>query len=224
MVDFFMTRILPASLAVVLLWLFCLLGACIAGMALPGGPGSVVIWAAVTALLLGWISLYLGEMVWEITYGFGSWSSAKTAKKVYALLAVLCVLYSPLSVLLNGHRQAAFLRQTAPEVQTVALARFDEIDTDKNGLLTDSEFKEALDGKLKLSSQERALLGLLQNRLAEAGHVIDSYPVTTQVWISTDSNGGGYFSPIVTTQYIYGINHADLESYSARTLERYKNW
>ena len=139
-----------------------------------------------------------------------------------ALLACICTLVLPVRTLVTGHSTAEHLRTMAPVVRIFALERFDEIDADGNGTITDGEMEQATD-KMRLSGAERAALSHMRRQLSEIGHVIDSYTTTTFIWIG-DGNGGGYMMPMVTTYYLYGIGKQDLATYPARVVEKYKQW
>lgn len=96
----------------------------------------------------------------------------------------------------------------APAVASYALANFDKLDIDGDGLLTQADLQVALDDE-GLGQNERALVKRLRFDLSLAGHVIDSY-----VSMSPMSGAG----TVINT---YGASRADLESYARRVADEY---
>jgi hypothetical protein len=217
--DFFMEKCLPVLLLALLLALCWLVGTLPAG-AVEGGPSSVLFWGfvagAIMAAFCGWLGYMFTDMA---SYR----SDPRVGAGVVAVLAFVCTFWAPGHTLLNGHNEAAYLREMAPKVVAFGLRHFDEIDTDRNGEMNETEMDNALE-RLSLSGSEREILSLMIAQRSDAGHVIGSSTSTTYVWIPVGDKGGGYMSPITTTTYYYAINRADLEGYPARVKEKYKHW
>jgi len=212
-----MGKILFAMLAAIML-VACFFMGMIPALAVGGGASSVltlgILLAGVMAAFCAWIGFMVADM---------------EAKRP-ALIATICgvigfvtSMWLPADTLINGHRYAAYARHITPIVRTYVLEHFDDIDTNKSGIITDEEMSAALE-RLQLTDDERRALEYMRSNQSEAGHVIDSYTSTTYVWISTGPNGAGYMSPVITTVYIYGISRGDLENYPERTIEKWKHW
>lgn len=124
----------------------------------------------------------------------------------------------PLLVLMLDDDNKAPTAVMAPKVQTYALEHFDELDVDKDKTLTADELKYAA-SKPKLPAEEKAILDFMRDNMDTIGHVIGTETSTDFIWIPT-GDGGGFFSPIITTHNIYGINSQDLESYLNRLKKK----
>ena len=186
--------------------------------AVDGGASSVLLWSIVTAAIMGGISYWLAFM-------FGDMETRRPHRFATICTAVMVVatIWFPADTLINGHRYAAYARYITPIVKSYVLANFDEVDANRDGIITDGEMESALT-RLSLTGEQRQALEFMRSNQSEAGHVIDSYTTTTYVWISTGPNGAGYMSPVITTHYIYGVSRGDLENYPERTIEKWKHW
>lgn len=198
------------------------LGLCfIVGMlpasAVEGGSTSVLTWGIIAGLIMaaacGWLGFMFADMEFQ---------STRPATIICAVVAFGVTMWLPVDTYVNGHSYAVYARQVAPTVKSFVLEHFDQIDTDLSGTITDEEMGTAL-ANLSLTDEQRRALEFMRSNQSEAGHVIGSYTTTTYVWIST-GNGGGYMSPVISTNYIYGVNRSDLENYPARVIEKWKLW
>lgn len=212
-----MGKIMFAFLAVLILGA-CFLMGMIPALAVDGGASSVLTLGILLGGVMAAFSAWMGFMFADME----NLRPALTAT-ICGVVAFAVSMWLPADTLMNGQKYAAYARYITPIVRTVALELFDEIDSDKSGIITDEEMKSALE-RLTLTSEERRALEYMRSNQSEAGHVIDSYTVTTYVWISTGSNGAGYMSPVVTTYYIYGISRSNLETYPERTIAKWQKW
>ncbi len=206
------------TLMAVLALVVCFLVGMLPASAVSGGATSVLVFgllcAGGMAALCGWVASMMADMEGE---------NPRLAAIICAAIAFVATMWLPADTFINGHSYAVYARQTAPMVRSYVLEHFDQIDTDHDGTITDSEMGAALSTQ-SLTGEQRQALQYMRNNQSEAGHVIGSYLTTTYVWISTGSDGSGYMSPIVTTNYIYGVNRGDLETYPARVIEKWKLW
>jgi hypothetical protein len=137
-------------------------------------------------------------------------------------LGCAALIFSPVgSDLIHGHEIASYMRQMAPEVQSVLTQKFDALHSDDHADLTDADLALAL-ANMPLSENERAVLTLARSELSEIGHVTGSY--TT--YITTTVMAGKV--PITTTtpvtMHTYGINRDDLAMYPERVQKKYELW
>lgn len=213
--NFFMDYIFPWLVAALMLFICLILGA-IPASAVAGGASSVLMWGllcgAIMAAACGWLVYMYADM--EL-------SNPWLAAIIGGMISFGVTMYYPADTLINGHKYAEYTRNIAPHVETFGLTHFEQIDNG-DGTITDEEMDSAL-ANLRLGNEELLLLNHMKSAQSDVGHVIGSYTTTTYVWIST-GNGGGYMSPVTTTHYIYGISRADLESYPARMVEKWKHW
>ncbi len=203
-------------LALLMLGLCVLMGMLPAG-AVEGGASSVLIWGVVTALIMGAFSAWIGYMMGDMEF-----NNPRATAIVSAVVAFIATMWLPADTYINGHSYAVYARKMAPVVRNFVLEHFDQIDADRSGTISDEEMGAAI-STLSLTDEQRQALQFMRDNQSEAGHVTGSYTTTTYVWIST-GNGGGYMSPIITTNYIYGVNRGDLEHYPERVIEKWKLW
>lgn len=216
--NFFIEKCISLLLLGLVLAL-CLMCGNLPASAKEGGPGAVLGWGLLVSVIMAALGGWLGYMFFDVN----NYGKPRTGAGIIGFLAFACAFYPPGHTLVNGHKDAAYLRETAPKVSAFGLSRFEEIDTDRNGEMSEEEMNDALE-KLSLSGSERELLALMIAERSNAGHVIGSSTSTTYVWIPVGDQGGGYMSPITTTTYYYAINHTDLNGYAQRVTEKYKNW
>jgi hypothetical protein len=101
------------------------------------------------------------------------------------------------------------------EMREFGLRRFDEIDTSRNGFITNPEMDAAL-ASMSLTGLERALLTRMQAQHKQIGHAIDSTTKTYTHQITTHTSPGvssAAFIPVKKTSYTLGISRDDLKNY-----------
>ncbi len=211
-----MGKFILGIVALATLALCFLLGA-LPASAVAGGASSVLIWGIIAGLVAGAVCAGMGYMIGDMEF-----DNPRLTAIICGVVAFAVTMWLPADTCINGHSYAAYARQTAPVVRSYVIEHFDAIDADHDGTITDSEMSAAL-STLSLTNEQRQALQFMRDNQSEAGHVIGSYETTTYVWIST-GNGGGYMSPITTTNYIYGVNRRDLENYPERVIEKWKLW
>ncbi len=192
--------------------LFLLIGSIPAATAMKDGPGNLIFWGALVAGFAG-----------AATALFAASLGARRETFVVGGCSAFVTFLPTLFVMLTGNSTADFQREMAPKVVSLASARFDELDANHNGDITDEEMKTAL-ANLSLTGEERRVLEHMRTEQSEIGHVIDSYDTTTYVWIPIGDSGGGYLSPVTSTTYVYAINRQNLQGYLAKVTEKYKHW
>ncbi len=212
-----MGKFLFGMLGVIMLGL-CFLVGWLPASTVSGGASSVLLWGIIAGVVMAALCGWLGFMVFDMEI-----ENPRTATIVTAIVAFGVTMWLPLDTYINGHSYAVFARQVAPIVRTFVLEHFDKIDVDRDGTITDEEMGTAL-SRLSLTNEQRQALEFMRSNQSEAGHVIGSYTTTTYVWISTGPNGGGFMSPVITTNYIYGVSRRDLENYPERVVEKWKRW
>lgn len=212
-----MEKFLLSLLALLLLGLGLFLGL-LPASAVEGGSSSVLLWGLLTAGIMGALAYWLTFMAADMET-----SRPHRAATIGAIMMFGVTMWFPADTLINGHRYAAYARQIAPVVKSYVLEHFDDLDTNRDGIITDGEMEAGLK-RLQLSGEQRQALEFMRANQSEAGHVIDSYTTTTYVWITTGPNGAGYMSPVVTTTYVYGVSRFDLGDYPERVVEKWKEW
>lgn len=180
------------------------------------GPRAVIVYALQTAAIASSFGAIAGVLVWQM----GHLGSPLAGACIIGALAGLSSLFLPFCQLKDGYNYASKLRKLAPQIQAFAILFFDKIDINRDGEITDDDMCKAMH---TFAIDEQQLLQFMRNQLPEIGHAIGSTSSTTYVWINI-ANGGGYFSPITSTNIIYAINRVDLISYVDRIAEKYKHW
>lgn len=221
MLDFFMMTVLPIFLYGIMVVLYFLLGALISQSAVSGGRGIVLMAGTLCGIFAGLMLGFITYFMIDIDYSYRSY--AETAGYVSGVIGFLVTFAPALHLVLTGKQQASYLRQIAPTVKEIGLANFAEVDQDGNGTLTTKEIALALE-KLGVDPKDRRrVLKHIHDEISEVGHVIDSYTTTGFIFIS-NPKGGGMMVPTTTTHYVYGVSRADLESYEAKIIHKYRRW
>ncbi|MBX9948837.1 MAG: hypothetical protein K2Y39_06730 [Candidatus Obscuribacterales bacterium] len=212
-----MEKFIHILLATLLLAMGLFLGL-LPASAVDGGSSSVLLWGIVTAGAMGALGYWLTFMAADMET-----NRPHRVATIGAIIMFGATMWFPADTLINGHRYAAYARTIAPIVKAYVIEHFDEVDANRDGIITDGEMESALN-RLPLTGEQRQALEFMRANQSEAGHVIDSYTTTTYVWISTGPNGAGYMSPVITTTYVYGVSRGDLEHYPERVIKKWKEW
>ncbi len=123
----------------------------------------------------------------------------------FSILVTIIVFYAPGETLIKGHNRAKSLRTIAPLVQQMAGDVFDDIDTNKDGILTESELKNHIN-QIPATSDIHTALVHTYNDIEGVGHIIGSFISTSAIL------------------YTYGVSRKDLQTYPTRVTQRWKNW
>lgn len=217
MFVFFMEKVLPAVLLAVLLALAFIVGG-LAASSVAGGAASVLGWGLLVTVLMTAFCAFMGFMVCAMS----EYGDQRVGAIVVAALAAIATFAMPARTLMNGASDARLHREWSVKAQAFGQQNFDAIDTDGSGMIVDAELASAVQ-RLRLTGEERELLIYLRAQQGEAGHVIDSHSSTTLIWIG-NGRGGGHFSPVTTTTYVYGITRQDLEGYPQRVQHKWRKW
>ncbi len=184
-----------------------------------GGPTSFLLGGIIGSAISAGIAYFLASLITDTL------CNSETVQRVtslgFALLCFAAGLYDPITGVANTFRTAAYLRDAAPVMKQEGLEQFKAIDSDGNSVLTEQELNSALQNS-NLNDRSKSAVKDLRSYLSEVGHVINkrSYPVTSIIMC------GKTCIPTTTihTDYTYGINTSDLESYPAKVKDTYKSW
>lgn len=188
-----------------------------AAEAIDGGPRSVIFWALVTAFSVGAAYSFLGLIAAEMA---GLRNPIPVMVLVGGATAALSLIM-PVQTLLTARKEGAYLLQMAPKVTAFGLAHFDAIDSDGDGIMTESEMEAAM--RRWSDDDEWKLFRHMFEQRSELGHVVDSSSDMTFIWIY-DGNGGSTMTPVTNTTYYYGISRCDLQGYTVKVTKKYSRW
>lgn len=160
---------------------------------------------------------------------YGVCAKLLDASPVLILLAAFCSgmasLVQPAFRLVNHATTASLARLRAPLIEECIGKHFEELDANKDGLITELDLDDAIvHGRSKYCEPAmfRDLMQMALDEIAILGHVIwteehlepfttftGSMPVTTVVNQVT---------------YVYGISRGDQVGFAKKIIDRYKNW
>ena len=142
--------------------------------------------------------------------------------RVTAAAALAITLIVPVQTLYNGHAQAAYVRSIASDVAEFGQSNFNEIDTDKSGILTAGELLAVLKSGAFRGAKSVEYLIHMHSSLLDVGHVISTEYIPTVILVPV---GDGFTQiPSSVPSYTYGISRDDLNSYPARAKHKYRRW
>ncbi len=132
---------------------------------------------------------------------------------VAAFLALICIGCGP-----SRREQALAL---APQVSQFGATRFDELDQNKDGTISEGELVDALLSE-KFNASEKELLKHVQSYIDSIGHVTSNETRSTVTMMPMSDGNGGFtylYIPGTETIYHYGINRDDFKTYPTRLLK-----
>lgn len=137
--------------------------------------------------------------------------------------AILLLAVAPL-VLLAGCGRSALetAKDLAPTVKEFGLNRFDDLDRDRDGMISEGELHDSARSP-SFSEDERRLILHMESYRSWIGHVVRTETRDTVDLIPMpDGNGGFWYMPVPSTEtyYYYGISREDLKTYPDRLAAR----
>ncbi len=191
-----------------------LVGLLVAITVVSGGPAVVGSVSLTAGLVLSALcAYYLQDELFADRRSFGA---------IFCIAVFIGAMAMPINTLYVGPQDARSHREMASKLQAFCLQHFNDVDSDRDGIITKSELKNAIKSSSFSEEDKQVLVFLLEN-LSEAGHIIQSQTAITETFIG-NGQGGGFFAPGVSVTNVYGISVHDLEIYPDRVAEMYQNW
>lgn len=217
----YLGKVLLLAAIVLLSGLFCVGAGLIPTRPIACGNSVLFGLSVVLTLFIVVVALLCACFIWLACES----GSARTGSFVIIITGCVCACVPSVHAIRQANQQAAFHRSMTEKMQAFALSRFDEIDANHDGTITDEELGQAIE-RLPLSDDEREALEYMKAKQSDIGHVL-SHTTTTKAAAGCVGTGSGLIMvPLSTTEhvYVYGISRDEITEYGDRVTRKYKQW
>jgi hypothetical protein len=171
------------------------------------GRAALVRQSAIAAIVAVAVAVAPGLISgFEVYSDLQQWISWIGITSLFSLALVATAFYSAKGAPARVQKYMDIVARVVP----FALKNFDEIDYDDDQIISMKDLDRALMQKAFSGAEPQALLQFMRKNIHEMGHDVGSY--------HAGGPSGG------TTVTVSVINKADIESYAAKTAQRYSAW